>query len=286
MARNNLDRLGIDEGKKQASPPPQLSNGASNDFKFTTPTEFVELPTKGKYYPEGHPLYGKESVEIRFMTAKEEDILSSLTLIKNNMVIDRLLQSVLINKEVNLDHLFTGDKNALIVATRITGYGPEYKTPVICPACFTNQTYDFDLSELTLYEGGDYNNFDIEESDEGTFFIDLPMSKVRTEVRLLLGKDEKYLAELAATKKKQNLLESPLTDQFKRIIVSVNGDHNKGSVNRFVDNMPARDSRYLRTAYARVVPDIDMKYEFDCSSCGNQTRLEVPLNAGFLWPGR
>lgn len=285
MARNSFDRLGIDESKKQASAPPQLSKDDSSDFKFTTPTEFVELPTKGKYYPEGHPLYGKESVEIRFMTAKEEDILSSLTLIKNNMVIERLLQSVMVDN-VNLDLLFTGDKNALIVATRITGYGPEYKTQVICPMCYTNQTYDFDLSELTLYEGGDYNNFDIEESGEGTFFIDLPMSKVRTEVRLMLGKDEKYLAELAATKKKQNLLESPLTDQFKRIIVSVNGDHNKRSVNQFVDCMPARDSRYLRAAYARVVPDVDMKYEFGCSNCGHQTRLEVPLNAGFLWPGR
>ena len=130
----------------------------------------------------------------------------------------------------------------------------------------------------------DYEDFDIEASDEGTFFINLPMSQVRVEVRLLLGKDEKYLAQLAANKQKGGLNESPLTDQFKRIIISVNGHRNKIAVDKFVDNMPARDSRYLRSAYSKIVPNVDMKFGFDCSKCNHHSRVEVPLGPGFLWP--
>jgi hypothetical protein len=285
LARNNMGRLGVDETKEKNSPPSQAANPGPG-FQFTAPTEFVDLPTKGKYYPEGHPLHNQETVEIRYMTAKEEDILSSATLIKNNMVIDRLLQSVLINKKIDPSYLFVGDKNALIVAARITGYGANYDTQVICPACYTSSEHSFDLNELNLYEGGDYQDFSIEESDEGTFFVDLPMSKVRVETRLLLGKDEKYLTQLAANKKKKNLLESPLTDQFKRIIVSVNGERERRVVEQFIDNMPALDSRHLRSAYAKIVPTIDMAQYFECSVCNHTTRMEVPLTSGFLWPDR
>ena len=283
MARNNASRLGLGEDNKQDTSPPPAAMGNS-EFQFVTPTEFVELPTQGKYYPEGHPLHGKKTVEIRYMTAKEEDILSSATLIKNNMVIDRLLHSVFVDKTINPDFLFVGDKNALLIATRVTGYGPDYNTQVICPSCYSSSEQAFNLNDINLYKGGDYEDYDVEESDEGTFFINLPLSKVRVEVRLLLGKDEKYLAQLAANKEKGGLSESPLTDQFKRVIIGVNGHRDKMTVNKFVDNMPAQDSRYLRTAYSKLVPNVDMKFGFDCSKCGHHSRVEVPLGPGFLWP--
>ena len=283
MARNNASRLGLGENKIQDSSPPPAATGDSG-FQFVTPTEFVELPTQGKYYPEGHPLHGQKTVEIRFMTAKEEDILTSPALIKNNMVIDRLLQSVIVDKTIDPNYLFIGDKNALIIATRVTGYGPEYATQVMCPSCYSPSEEAFNLEDTNLYKGGEYEDYDIEESDEGTFFVNLPMSKVRVEVRLLLGKDEKYLAELSANKQKGGLTASPLTDQFKRVIIGVNGHRDRGSVDKFVENMPARDYRYLRSAYGKIVPNVDMKFGFDCPKCNHQSRVEVPLGPGFLWP--
>ena len=282
MARNSASRLGLGEDKKQDTSPPPAATGNS-EFQFVTPTEFVEIPTEGKYYPEGHPLHDQKTVEIRYMTAKEEDILSSATLIKNNMVIDRLLHSVFIDKKINPDLLFVGDKNALLIATRVTGYGPEYDTQVICPSCYSSTENAFDLNDINLYKGGDYKDFDIEESDEGTFYIDLPMSKVRVEVRLLLGKDEKYLAQLAANKQKGGLSESPLTDQFKRIIISVNGHRNKAAVDKFVDNMPARDSRFLRTEYMKLVPNVDLTQDFVCKHCLSESKMEVPFTTDFFW---
>lgn len=283
MSRNNLNRLGIAQNaSSDASATPAVQNNTG--FSFTAPTEIVELPTKGRFYPEGHPLHNQETVEIRYMTAKEEDILSSVALIKNNLVIDRLIQSVVTDKRIDPDFLFVGDKNALLVAARITGYGAEYETQVICPSCYSPSEHAFDLNDINPHEGGDALDSNVEETNEGTFIITLPMSQVRTEVRLLLGKDEKYLAQLANNKKKGNLPETPLTDQFKRVIVSVNGDRNRSSIDGFVDNMPARDSRFLRTIYSKIVPNIDLNFSFECPKCGSNSRIEVPLGPRFLWP--
>ena len=283
MSRNNLNRLGVAQNaSSDASATPAVQNNTG--FSFTAPTEIVELPTKGRFYPEGHPLHNQKTVEIRYMTAKEEDILSSVALIKNNLVIDRLIQSVVTDKRIDPDFLFVGDKNALLVAARITGYGAEYETQVICPSCYSPSEHAFDLNDINLHEGGDALDSNVEETNEGTFIITLPMSQVRTEVRLLLGKDEKYLAQLANNKKKGNLPETPLTDQFKRVIVSVNGDRNRSSIDSFVDNMPARDSRFLRTVYSKVVPNIDLNFSFECPKCGSISRIEVPLGPRFLWP--
>jgi hypothetical protein len=283
LSRNNLSRLGVADNASSDNLAPQVTQN-NTGFNFTAPTEMVELPTKGKYYPEGHPLHNQKTVEIRYMTAKEEDILTSVSLIKNNLVIDRLLQSVMTDKRIDPDYLFIGDKNALIVATRITGYGPEYETQVICPSCYSPSEHAFDLNDINLHEGGDALDSNVEETNEGTFIITLPMSQVRTEVRLLLGKDEKYLAQLANNKKKGNLPETPLTDQFKRVIVSVNGVRDRSSIDRFVDNMPARDSRFLRKTYSKIVPGLDMNFAFDCPKCGSVSRIEVPLGPRFLWP--
>ena len=146
--RNNEDRVGAPSSDTSAPTPDLVSE--KSPLTFATPTEFVELPTKGRFYPEGHPLYNVEEIEIRFMTAKDEDILSSKTLLKKGVAIDRLLQNVVVNKQINIGDLFVGDKNALIVASRITGYGPEYDTRVTCPACSKTSDFSFNLEDLSL----------------------------------------------------------------------------------------------------------------------------------------
>ena len=144
MSRNNEERLGA---HKSADPvPPMTPSGES--FSFATPTEFVELPTGGKYYPEGHTLRGKDSVEIRYMTAKDEDILSSKTLLKRGIALDRLLQSIIIDRTIDINTLYIGDKNAILVAARVTGYGEEYKAKTTCPSCASTVEFEYNLSQL------------------------------------------------------------------------------------------------------------------------------------------
>ncbi len=114
------------------------------------PTEFVELPSQGKYYPARHPLHNKESVKVRQMTAKEEDILTSRTLLKKGIALDRLLTNIIVDKSIDPQALLVGDRNAIIISTRVSGYGSEYSTKVSCPSCGTAQPYVFDLHEAVI----------------------------------------------------------------------------------------------------------------------------------------
>lgn len=285
MARNNSRRTGGDDDNKpaqDASPPPNLA-----PLDFSTPTEFVELPTEGRYYPEDHPLHNESVVEIRHMTAKDEDILTSRALLKKGIALDRFLQNILVDKRINLDSLYVGDKNAILVGARVTGYGPTYETQVTCPICTTTNKFSFDLESGNLNSGGNFEEFEITEKTNGSFIIKTPATKVDVEVRLFTGQDEKYLLKTSAEKKKRNLPESSLTDQLNLMIVSINERTDNMTLKSFIDNMPARDARYLREAYEKIVPNVDLAQSFTCESCDYETdQMEVPFTTDFFWPDR
>ena len=277
--RNNQDRFAASGAPNAPEPPSEANNSL---FDFARPTEFVDLPTKGRFYSEAHPLKGKETVEIRYMTAKEEDILTSKTLLKSGMAIDRLIGSILVDKSINVASLYASDKNAILVACRISGFGPEYETRVNCPACGTSAPYMFDLNECRPYFG----NEQLEVGDDGTFAVILPVTKIDARLKILNSKEEAFLTQLAENKAKKNLPESILTDQLKAIIVSLNGQTERSTINKFVDVMPARDSRFLRKEYVKASPGVEMKNDFKCSSCGHEQEVDIPLTADFFWSNR
>tara|TARA_R110000824_G_C15180676_1_gene673723 strand:+ start:507 stop:1361 length:855 start_codon:yes stop_codon:yes gene_type:complete len=284
LARNNSRRTGADDDKPGAktvsSPPPNLA-----PLDFSTPTEFIELPSEGRYYPEDHPLHNEGVVEIRHMTAKDEDILTSRSLLKKGLALDRFLKNILVDKRINLDSLYIGDKNAILVGARITGYGPKYDTQMTCPSCATTEKFTFDLDKADTYCGSEFEEFEIKENSQGTFTIKTPATKVGVEVRLFTGQDEKYLIKNTETKRKQKLPESSLTDQLNLMIVSVSDRTDNMTIKSFIDNMPARDSRYIREAYAKIVPNIDLAQSFICSNCDYETdQMEVPFTTDFFWP--
>ena len=295
--RNNEDRTGERLATAASAPPPMPGAGSeapSMVLDFTCPTEFVDLPSKGRFYPEGHPLHGRESVEIRFMTAKDEDILTSKSLLKKGVAVDRFLQNIIVDKNIKLPDLLIGDKNALVVAARITGYGTNYSTKTTCPACASTQQYDFDLGEGKVNAGGlesvrEYTPAvaeDIEETENNTWLVKCPRSNVVVELRLLTGAHEKYMLKSQAMKKKQKLPEAMLTDQLRQTIVSVNGDTKASNINKFIDIMPAMDSRFLRGVYEKLMPNIDLTQHFECQSCDFEQEMEVPFTTDFFWPKR
>ena len=149
MPRNE-DRLGAIEQTGASDAPPVLEKNSILDFVL--PTEFVDLPTKGRFYPEEHPLHGKESIEIRYMTAKDTDILTSKSLLKKGVAVDRMLQNIIVDKSIKVDDLYSGDKNAILIAARINGFGPEYKTKVTCPQCGATSEHAFNLEEVRCGE--------------------------------------------------------------------------------------------------------------------------------------
>ena len=277
--RNNQDRLGTHTG--DVSAPVQQ---AEQPLQFVTPTEFVELPSKGKYYPESHPLHNQDTIEIRHMTAKDEDILTSAALLKKGIAIERFLQNIVVDKRIKVSDLLIGDKNAVVIASRITGYGAEYQTSVTCPSCGANVENSFDLDACEVTEHDAYEELGVRKTENNTFLIHLDKLNMDVEVRLLTGRDEAYLLQISEKRRKKKLPESNLTEQLRRIIVSVNGQTDTSYISSFIEHVPAMDSRKLRTTYQKLVPNIDMSQNFVCSECNHEGEVSVPFGANFFWP--
>jgi len=287
LARNSK-RSKLGTGLEDSTPAPADPVAAvfeAGGLDFATPTEFVDLPSRGQFYPENHPLHGKDTVEIKYMTAKEEDILSSKTLIKQGVAIERLLRSVIIDKRINPDTLISGDRNAILVATRVTGYGSEYDTKITCPSCMTSVDHSFDLSEVDIKTVDEEDNdSSYEYTADGLISTVTPLTKIQVEMKLMTGKDENYLSRLVDSKRKKKVPETTLTDTLKILVVSLNGETSPDLINQFVKVVPARDSRHLRSVYEKASPNVDMTQNFECSNCGYVTDLEVPFTTDFFWP--
>lgn len=274
---SNRDKVGT---PFQSSDPLEGALETKPEVSFVAPTTLVDLPSKGKFYPDGHPLKDKEDVEIYFMTTKAEDILTNKAFIKKGIAIDRMLQSMLVDKTLQLDTLLVGDKNALVIGARITGYGPQYKTKFTCPSCDEPQEFEFNLETASIIHEGDKS---INITKEGTFFCELPRTKLTVECKLLTGKEEKEILFAAEKKKKNKMNETMMTDQLKIFISSIGGNRDKGYINNVVDNMPALDSRWLRNQYKLACPNIDLKQDFTCSVCEFEEEVTVPLGTDLFW---
>ena len=287
--RNNQDRLGARDIHQDApTAPTQEDNSAadpgSRPMAFSTPTEFVDLPSKGKFYGEDHPLHNCDSIEIRFMTAKEEDILTSKALIRKGTAIDRLLSSVIVDKRIKPEDLLIGDKNALVIATRISGYGADYNTRMTCPSCSHAEDYSFDLQEAFVHSGVDDDEENVTKTPGGTFIVQVPRTKADVEIRLLTGHDEKMVTRAEEKRKRHKLPESLATTALNAFIVSVNGVNDHAYIQSFIENAPAADGKYLREAYKIIAPTVDMTFDFICAACGHDQALEVPFTTDFFWP--
>ena len=274
MSRNQ-DRLG---GVQQpdTSPPPQQGGGG---FSFVVPTEFVDLPSQGRFYAKGHPLHGEDSIEIKQMTAKEEDILTSRTLLKKGVALDKLIESLIIDKRIDPSTLLVGDRNAIIIAARVSGYGNGYETSVVCPACETKQTYSFDLNSANIIHGNAREDLQVTDNGDGTITCILPKTQVTVVAKLLTGQEEKRLINVVNT-------DTLISTQLQSIIVSVNGDNSQQAIDYLSNNLPSFDSRHLRMVMKMATPNIDLTQQFSCTNCGHTQEMEVPLTADFFWPDR
>ena len=245
-------------------------------YKF--PTEVVNLPSKGKLYSKDNPL-SKGEVELKYMTAKEEDILTSINLIRKGIVLDKVLESIIVDKKIKVDDLLVGDKNGLIIAARILGYGKNYDVTAACSDCGETSTLDVDCTLLKDKELSD----DIKENK---FSITLPATKVTLEFKLITsGEEKKVEKDVEAMKKIQPDIDYSNSFKFKRMITSIDGDTTQSVINDFVDNkFLAQDSLEFRRYINKISPDVDMTYPFECTHCSHTQEVVVPLGTGVFWP--
>ena len=237
------------------------------------PTEMVTLPSKGLLYPEGNPLK-KGEIEMKYMTAREEDILTNQNLIENGTVIDKLLQSLIVTP-IDYGDLLIGDKNAVLVAARILGYGKDYEFN------YNGEKIEVDLTTI--------NDKPLDESiskeGKNEFSFTLPTSKVGITFKFLTHKDEKAIDNEIKGLRKINKNSSPeVSTRLKYLITSINGDYEKKTIREFVDTkLLAIDSRALRNHIADLQPDTDLNFEYEGSN-GDTVKVPIPIGVSFFWP--
>jgi len=182
--------------------------------------------------------------------------------------------------------LLVGDRNAILIAARISGYGSEYSTNVTCPACETSQNHTFNLLDITNINENINHELDITNNNDGTFTTTLPRTRVNVTYKLLNGSDEKNMVKRLENDRKKKRIEAGVTSQIGSMVVSVNGDGSPQALNYLIDNIPSIDARHLRLCYRLTAPNVDMTQYFSCGDCGHSEQMEVPLTADFFWPDR
>jgi hypothetical protein len=242
-----------------------------SELKF--PTEMVDLPSKGLFYPENHPL-ASGKIEMKYMTAKEEDILTNRAYIEKGIVIDKLLQSLIITK-FDYNDLLLVDKNAIMIAARILGYGKDYEFMYKGDKC------SIDLSTL------EPKNIDesLWKKGKNEFSYTLPSTGHILTFKLLTHGDEKKISDEVKGLQKIHKDSNPeLTTRLKHIITSVDGNSESKTVRQFVDNLLlARDARSLREYIREVTPEIEITFDYDGMN-GVEEGVNVPINLSFFWP--
>ena len=261
--------------------------GASNNNLPTQPppndipVADVPLPSGGIIYPKDTPLHMAETITIRAMTAMDEDILVSQSYAKKGTNITELIKACVMDKKINVRDMISGDRNAIMVALRITGYGSEYIVEVSCPKCDNKQEVTFDLANMPI------KKLEIEPTNvgENAFDVILPVSGKQAQVRFLNGADEEDIMVTMDRKKKKGFEQTDLiTSRLLYSIVSIDGKVDKMEISRHIRTMPAGDSHFIRKFLNKNEPSIELKGDFECKSCDTLEVIDLPITAEFFWP--
>ena len=248
--------------------------------KYDFPTEVITLPSQGKCYPKEHPLASGE-VEIKYMTAREEEILASQNLIKKGVVLDKLFESIIADKSINVDDIIIGDKNAIVLATRILGYGADYKIE------FTNdedekEQISIDLSKVQTKE------IDLSKLNRNNLYeFVTPTTKNVLKFKMLTHGDEKKIDTDVKAMDRLNKggVSQQLTTRYRYIIKSVDGKEDTKSIVNFINNkFLSKDTRAFRNHLSDLQPDMDMVFEYDNPISGEKESNPIPMGIGFFYP--
>jgi hypothetical protein len=255
------------------------SNTNHSQKNYPFPTEVISLPSKGLCYPENSPL-AKGEITIKLMTAKEEDILTSSNLIKKGIHLDKLLESVVVESGVNINDLLIGDKNAILVTSRMLAFGSEYQVTVSDPNEGTPVEVSVDLSKIQIKE---IDESQLNRKNEYDFV--LPKSKATIKFKLLTHGDEIAINKDIEASEKTLKQSNEITTRYRRIIVEVDGNRDFGHISNFVSNrLLAGDSKALRKHISTLTPDLDLKFEYESPFTGETEALRIPFGVDFFYP--
>jgi len=248
--------------------------------QYDFPTQVISLPSEGRCYPKDNPLSSGQ-LEIKYMTAREEEILSSQNLIRKGVVLDKLFESIIVDSSINPDDIILGDKNAIMLATRILGYGPEYQIEME-DEYGDKKKIEVDLGKVQTKE----INLDT-LNEQNTYKFTTPVGKNELEFKLLTHGDEKAIDTDVKAMRKFNKggVSSELTTRYRYIIKTVDGKEDTKSIVDFINNkFLARDTRAFRDYIASISPDVNMEFEYENPETGEKEARPIPMGVGFFWP--
>jgi rubredoxin len=248
------------------------------DNEFITPTEEIELPSLGLFYPNG-----KKTVKVKYLTAEEDDVLFSPELIKSGRVLDALLQIVIVDKDLHPDDMIVGDRNAILVHVRKTGIGEEYMPgKMTCPSCGEQYEPVVDLNKLKLK----YLENKPDQNGEYDFF--LPLMKKNIKFRMMTGKDENKIGKATQNTSKKGVssfkVSKGVTERYRLQIMEVEGNRDKLYISKLISAMPMKDSMVFREYTKLLSPGVDFNYNFECTQCGHHYEDEVPMTYRLFYP--
>jgi len=267
---------------QEQQPQQDTKENILSKLSFIASTEMVKLPTKGLYYPKSSPLYGVEEVELKHMTAKEEDILSSLTSENSKDKFARIVQGILVSPDVDASLFCEQDMAAILLNARKTGFGNSFTVSELCLGCGEITGFEFDLSKQEVIhpnkEKVTYN------SDEDTITISLPVAELDVTVRILSVQELETLEQEKKKKEELGLEYNRTTSFFRACIKAVEGIEDKQLVDKLIENMPAVDALCIKEYYLDFRPKLSTLQEVECQSCGAVNRKEVPASWAFFRP--
>lgn len=249
--------------------------------KQTFPSNIVKLASGGILYDETNPL-SQGFVEMKFMTAKEENILTTESYIRENVVIDKFLQSMVISPKFNYDTLLIGDRDSLMLASRIYGYGEIYTVEVTAPSG-NKQKVDINLEDIPFKEVDEtlftknQNSFHYKFTNRlGTYDI---------EFKLLTVGDQKIIDSKLKRMKVAGREDKQITTRLEQIILSVNGNSDTNFIKLFIENdFLAKDSRQFREYISKLNPGPNLEIEVVDEATGEPFRSDITIGPNFFWP--
>jgi len=251
----------------------------SSNTEYAIPFDTVPLPSKGLLYTEG-PLVGAESIEVHYLTAIQEDILTSPNLLASGLMLDTLIGSVVKDKSIDPTTLTLGDRNAIVIWLRSTGYGADYQVRLGCGSCGNEWVNEFDLSTLSVRE------LETLPDKNGLFEFDLPQTKSNVKFRMLTSENENDILKRAEAIQKQqgSSVDHSLSLKMMAAIVEVDGVNDPLETKSFVESMPVRDARAFREYVNSIEPGVLMTQDATCPKCQNVSQEVIPIRGNFFWP--
>lgn len=248
-----------------------------SEKQYDFPVEVLDLPSKGLVYPKEHPL-SQGTITIKYMTAKEEDILSNQNLIRKGVVLDKLFESIVVDN-IDIKDIVIGDKNAIILATRLLGYGPNYGMRFYSSISGDTIETTVDLSKVQIKEV-DYSKF----NNKNEFEFETPISKNKLKFRILTHGDELDIErDIKALEKMNKDASADITTRLRYMITEVDGNSDIGHINKFINGFLARDSRAFRDYVKSISPDVDMSFEYTYEN-GESEVIPITMGVNFFWP--